>query len=353
MNREWQSFLKGKNARFDGDVFAGFSDLQRESEAAATITVMSALSDQALLRIHGDDALIFLNNQLSNDIRRVDATHGQIAAWCNAKGRVITLVRVFKRDEGYYLLLPADLREAVRERLRRFVLRAKVAIENDDGLVPVGISGPHADALLRAALPGVPAMTGDCLTQNGLTMLRISGVHPRCLLIAPVVTVSALWEKLIPPAVPVGPQAWAWLDIAAGVPRVDAATSEEFVPQMTNLELLNGVDFKKGCYPGQEIVARMHYLGRLKQRMYRAHAESIAAPGTPIFAPDLPGQSTGAVIASAPAPTGGCDLLAVLHTSSAAQDALHLGNANGPGLRLLPLPYSLPGNNTADEKSAV
>ena len=141
---------------------------------------------------------------------------------------------------------------------------------------------------------------------------------------------------------PTGPQAWTWLDITAGVPRIDAATSEQFVPQMVNLELLSGVDFKKGCYPGQEIVARMHYLGRLKQRMYRAHAESAVTPGTSVFAPDLPGQPTGAVIASAVAPAGGYDLIAVLQLSSAAGGVLHLGSATGSTLQLLPLPYALP-----------
>lgn len=353
MNREWQSFLEEKNARFDGGVVAGFSDPRQESEAAANATVLSVISDHALLRIHGADVLGFLNNQLSNDIRRVDTTHSQIAAWCNAKGRIITLVRVFKRDDNYYLLLPADLRETVRERLQRFVLRAKVIIENDDSLASVGVSGPHADSLLRTVLPDVPTVADDCLTVNGLTMLRLSGVHSRCLLVAPVATVCDLWEKMAPPAVPVGPQAWTWLDIAAGMPRIDAAASEQFVPQMANLELLNGVDFKKGCYPGQEIVARMHYLGRLKQRMYRAHAESIVAPGTPVFAPNLPGQSTGAVIASASAPAGGCDLLAVLHTSSAATKMLRLGSAAGPLLQLLPLPYALPTENGSNEKSTT
>lgn len=353
MNREWQSFLEEKNARFDGGMVSGFSEPRQESETAANATVLSVISDHALLRIHGADALGFLNNQLSNDIRRADATHSQIAAWCNAKGRIITLVRVFKRDDNYYLLLPTDLRETVRERLQRFVLRAKVTIENDDDLVTLGVSGSQTEFLLRAMLSSVPAAADDCLTQSDLTVLRVSGMHPRCLLVAPVSAVCGLWEKMVPPAIPVGPQAWTWLDIAAGVSRIDTTTSEQFVPQMANLELLNGVDFKKGCYPGQEIVARMHYLGRLKQRMYRAHTESVVTPGTPIFAPDLPGQSTGAVIASAVAPTGGCDLLAVLHTSSAAAKMLHLGSATGPLLQLLPLPYALPTENGSNEKSTA
>lgn len=352
MNPEWQSFLEEKNARFDGGRVVGFSEPRQESEAAANATVLSVISDHALLCVRGTDAQSFLNNQLSNDVRRADAAHSQLAAWCNAKGRIITLVRVFRRADDYYLLLPTDLREMVRERLQRFIMRAKVTVESDDNLVVLGVSGLQADSLLRTTSPHVPA-ADDCLTQGESTLLRLSGIHPRCLVVAPMAAARALWERLAPPAILVGPQAWTWLDIAAGVPRIDAATSEEFVPQMANLELLNGVDFKKGCYPGQEIVARMHYLGRLKQRMYRAHAESMAVPGTPIFAPDLPGQSTGTVIASAVAPTGGCDLLAVLHTSSAVVGILHLESATGPALHLLSLPYVLPAGNGSNEKSTA
>ncbi|MBI3575242.1 MAG: folate-binding protein YgfZ [Gammaproteobacteria bacterium] len=345
--------MRGRNAGFEGETFLGFADARHEAEAAANATVLAALSDHTLLRVHGADAQSFLNSQLSNDIRLVDAAHSQLAAWCNAKGRIVTLVRIFKRGNDYYLLLPADLRETVRERLQRFVLRAKVIIEDDDNLVILGVSGPQADSLLHAALSHVPVATDDCLTNNGVTLLRLPSAHPRCILVAPVAAVLTLWERLAPPAVPTGPQAWTWLDIAAGVPRIDVATSERFVPQMVNLELLSGVDFKKGCYPGQEIVARMHYLGRLKQRMYRAHAESAVAPDTPVFAPDPPGQPTGAVIAAAVAPAGGCDLLAVLHTSSAAAGVLHLGSATGPALQLLPLPYALPTENESNEKSTA
>jgi len=353
MNREWRSFLQDRNARFEGETFLGFADARREAEAAANATVLAALSDHTLLRVRGVDAQNFLNSQLSNDTRRVDAVHSQLAAWCNAKGRIVTLARAFKRDDDYYLLLSADLRETVRERLQRYVLRAKVTLESDDALVTLGISGPQADLLLRRMMSDVPATTDDCLTQNGVTLLRLPGVHPRYILVAPVAVARTLWERLAPPAVPTGPQAWTWLDIAAGVPRIDAATSEQFVPQMVNLELLSGVDFKKGCYPGQEIVARMHYLGRLKQRMYRAHIESAVTPGTPVFAPDLPGQSIGAVIAAAVAPAGGYDLLAVLQMSSAVDGVLHLGSATGPTLQLLPLPYALPTENGSNEKSTA
>ena len=127
------------------------------------------------------------------------------------------------------------------------------------------------------------------------------------------------------------------------IPAILPGTVEEFVPQMANLELIGGVSFTKGCYPGQEIVARMHYLGRLKQRMFRAHVESALPPrpGTPVFAPDLPGQSTGSVLDAQPAPEGGYDLLVVAHLSSRETGELHLQASDGPRLMPENLPYPL------------
>ncbi len=129
---------------------------------------------------------------------------------------------------------------------------------------------------------------------------------------------------------------WAWLDIMAGIPSVHPGTNEEFVPQMANLEVVGGVNFKKGCYPGQEIVARMQYLGKLKQRMYRAHfaGEVAPRPGDAIYAPDFPGQSAGTVVEAQPSPDGGYDLLAVIQISSADAGELHFGSETGPRLTL-------------------
>jgi len=144
-----------------------------------------------------------------------------------------------------------------------------------------------------------------------------------------------------PPAVPTGPQAWTWLDITAGVPRIDAATSEQFVPQMVNLELLSGVDFKKGCYPGQEIVARMHYLGRLKQRMYLANIEGAESPqpGDKLYSADMGDQASGMIVSAAPSPDGGSDVLAAIQIESVKGDAVHWKSLNGPRLRFSELPY--------------
>jgi hypothetical protein len=173
-------------------------------------------------------------------------------------------------------------------------------------------------------------------------LLRLPGIHPRYEIIAAPAAAIALWEKLRADAMAVGSSAWAWHDVMVGLPAVLPETREEFVPQMANLELVQGVNFKKGCYPGQEIVARMQYLGRLKQRMYRAHAplDAVAA-GTPIFAPGASGQSVGKVVDAQAAPEEGVDLLAVIQIAAAEAGELYVGADNGPRLTVASLPYPL------------
>jgi folate-binding protein YgfZ len=137
---------------------------------------------------------------------------------------------------------------------------------------------------------------------------------------------------------------WSWLDIMAGLPTVLPETSEAFVPQMANLEILGGVNFKKGCYPGQEIVARMQYLGRLKQRMFRAHVDSPQRPmpGLDVHCPEFGEQSAGAVVDAQPSPRGGYDLLAVIQISCARSEELRLGDRQGPRLKIETQPCAIP-----------
>jgi folate-binding protein YgfZ len=354
MNLEWKSFLQDRGARFENGAVRGFAAPEREIEAAAKATVLVDVSDQALIRVHGADARDFLNGQFSNDARRVDDRHSQLAAWCNAKGRVLAVLRVFRRGADYYLQLPASLQESILTRLRMFVLRAKVMLEDaDTELVGLGLAGPRAEVLLRDMLGDLPADIDGCCTRADTTVLRLPGPGPRFLLIAPPATTRAQWQRLGARATPVGPPAWAWLDIAAGIPRVYPQTGEAFVPQMLNLELLGGVDFKKGCYPGQEIVARMHYLGRPKQRMVRARSPAEAQPGMPVYAPDLPGQASGSVVDATVSPDGGYDLLVVVRIGGAAAGVLRLGTEAGPALTLLPLPYPLPPETDSGETAGI
>ena len=154
----------------------------------------------------------------------------------------------------------------------------------------------------------------------------------------------SIWDTVNVHAAPVGEPVWRLLDIQAGIPNIFAATSELFVPQMVNLQAINALSFKKGCYPGQEIVARMHYLGKLKRRMFLAHiADDVSvAPGDNMYAEgSTSGQGVGKVVRAQSNPDGGTDLLAVIEISSAEQLKLRLNNVDGPLLKLLELPYIL------------
>jgi len=151
-----------------------------------------------------------------------------------------------------------------------------------------------------------------------------------------------VWQALCKKATPVGAPVWDWLRLSAGIPMIVTATQEQFVPQMVNLEVIGGVSFQKGCYPGQEIVARSQYLGKLKRRMFLAHTDSDARPGDNLYSPDMEGQATGMVVNAAPSPEGGYDLLAVVQVESARTQELRLGGLGGASLALKPLPYSLP-----------
>jgi folate-binding protein YgfZ len=348
VNETWKSFIQNQGAVLEGNRVQHFGHPAEERRAAAEGHVLADLSDFSLIRARDDDTQNFLNGQLSNDIRQLDATHSQLASWCSPKGRMMVIFRLFRRGSDYLLQLPAALQENTLKRLRMFVLRAKVTLENvDTELTCIGLSGPDAEGMLRDTAGFAPKDDNTCETRGEMTIIGLPGPHPRFEIVAPTAATMKLWDGLKSKTTPVGPPIWAWLDIMAGIPSVHPETNEEFVPQMANLEAVGGVNFKKGCYPGQEIVARMQYLGKLKQRMYRAHFDGGATPrpGDAIFAPDFPGQSAGTVVEAQPSPDSGYDLLAVIQISSAAAGELHFGSETGPRLTLHSLPYSLPASS--------
>lgn len=342
MDSTWNAFLVSQGARNDGDAIKDFGDPASERRAARDGNVLVDLSALSLLRVAGTDAQKFLNGQFTNDLGFVDASRSQLSAWCTAQGRMLVLLRIFKRDDSYLLQLPISVREDFVKRLRMFIMRSKVTVEDTEGqLIAFGLAGPDAERLLGGAIGEVPRQNDQCLTHDAITVTRMPGIHPRFEIIAPLSDATALWKKLREQATPTGFDAWAWHDIMAGIPTVLPPTREAFVPQMANLELIGGVNFKKGCYPGQEIVARMQYLGKLKQRLYRAHsADEPPAPGTPIFMPDSE-QSVGTVVDARLSPETGSDLSAVIQIAAAASDDLRLGSANGPRISIAPPPYSL------------
>lgn len=346
MNPQWKSILTAAGARFnDTGAVMQFAEPRDDIRAAATRDVLVDLSGLALLRASGADAQTFLQGQLSNDIRAVDAHRSQLSSYNTPKGRMLAILRILRRGDDYVLQLPQELTEAVLKRLRMFVLRSKVVLERaDDELVRFGVCGPGVAARATPLLGELPRAPDGCVTREDVTVLAIPGRATRLEVIAPPDKAIALWQALAPHCQAVGMAAWRWLDIEAGIPSVFPETVEAFVPQMANLELLGGVNFKKGCYPGQEIVARMQYLGQLKQRMYRGvvDATDCPRPGDRLFIQEHGEQAAGTVVDAQPAPNGGCDLLGVIRLADAEGAAVHLGGLTGPTLGLLPLPYAIP-----------
>jgi hypothetical protein len=344
MKNLWRNFLgDDAGAEFVDDIVVHYGNPERELEIAVTGLVFADLGQLGVISVHGKDAADFLQGQFSNDIKQVDEGHSQLSAYCTPKGRVLGLFRLFRRGDTYYLRLPLDTLDAVLERLRRYVLRAEVTLEDaTDNFIRIGVTGKDAVEELAAVIGNLPEQEGAALQTQELSVLRVPGVHPRFEVYALSYEAARnLWDTLNVRGAPVGLDAWQLTEIQAGLPTVYASTAEQFIPQMLNLQLIDGVNFKKGCYPGQEIVARTQYLGALKRRMYagRIEADIPPSPGDALYTPDDSVQAAGQIVDARPHPDGGYAALAVLQISAAEAGDLHLGSSDGPAFTLEALPY--------------
>jgi len=344
MKSEWKSFLADAGAEFLEDRVSHYGNPKREQEVALSGPVFTDLEYFGVIAVHGKDTGSFLQSQLSNDISAVDENSSQLNAYCTPKGRMLGLMRVFRRGDAWYLRLPSDSIEAVIQRLRMFVMRADVTFEDvSENFLRIGVSGETAIEELGAAVSDVPAEVDQVTHSGDLTLVRVPGRQPRFEVYATSLdSARALWDTLNVRGAPVGESAWRLLEIHAGLPNIFSATAELFVPQMTNLQVIKGVSFKKGCYPGQEIVARMQYLGTLKRRMYlgRIASDALASPGDSLFPAADNRQAVGRIVDAQPHPDGGQAALAVVQIASAEAGDVLLGAADGPAFALQALPYA-------------
>lgn len=332
MNPNWRSLLQERGAHFDtaGNEILNFGDAAGELVAARTATVVCPLTHLGVIECAGDEATSFLHNQLTSDINHLGAAAAQHSAWCTAKGRMLASFLVWREGEAYRLALAGELAEAVVKRLTMYRLRAKVDIaDRSDSIILIGVSGPQLAAVVEAAalpLPEAPLATAD---GGSAKVIRLDPT--RAIIAVPADTAAECWPRLATLARPAGLHAWRWLDVQAGLPLVTAATREEFVPQMADFEKIGGVSFHKGCYPGQEVVARTQYLGKVKRHLYRVVSSVPLLAGDDLHSPDNPDQAAGKIVSSAPSPAGGFEALAVVQFNFA--DNLHLGSAEGPQVR--------------------
>lgn len=352
MNNIWKQFLVTQTAQIKNDCVEYFGDDAKNaiSEKATTLAsaqstahILCDLSHFGLIRAFGPETEAFLQNQFCNDVRNISLEQSQLNAYCSPKGRILAFFRLFQREESYYLRLPREILEPTLKRLSMFVMRAKLTLEDaSQQLMKIGFAGADAEQRLQSLCGAAPANVDECIQTNNLSIIRVPGSQPRFEIYAEAAVLQELWTQLSKDATPVGNDCWTLLDIHAGIPDIFSDTQEAFVPQMVNMQALNALSFKKGCYPGQEIVARMHYLGKLKRKMYRAHTDSdlLLKPGDSLFAEgSASGQGVGKVVQAQSHPEGGVDFLAVIEISSAEERTIRLKELDGPLLKLEKLPY--------------
>jgi hypothetical protein len=281
------------------------------------------LADWGVIRAQGADAASFLHGQLTQDFALLDREHARLTGFCTAKGRLLATMVGWKQGEDEILLaLPAETLAATLKRLSMFVLRAKCKLSDASGEFAV------------YGLLGMPSAEPWTLAREGAAVqIALPGVG-RALRVQPVAAPA-------PQGAALTPEDWAWAEAEAGMAWVRGATVEAFVPQMINFEVLGGVSFKKGCYPGQEIVARSQYRGTLKRRLQVFETDAPATVGQEIFHSADPDQPAGIVAASGTR-EGRTAIAAEVKLAALEGGSLHLGSATGATLQPRALPYEIP-----------
>jgi hypothetical protein len=294
---------------------------------------IAPLPHLGVIRVEGEDAAKFLHGQLTQDFSLLGLSEARLAAFCSAKGRMQASFIGFKRSHTEVLLVCSrDLLAATLKRLSMFVLRAKAKLT--DASADFSLCGLAGKAVESAAGGTRPAWTKVDIGAANLVHLYPADGSPRVLWVAPA-------GEPPPAGAPMSTEAWLWGEVRSGVATVTVPVIEAFVPQMLNYESVGGVNFKKGCYPGQEVVARSQFRGTLKRRAYLAHCASAMKAGDEVFDTADPSQPCGTVAQAAAAPQGGFDAIVSMQTSAATGPGLRLGQADGPPIELLALPYQL------------
>ncbi len=362
-----QALFESPAARAVEPVAPGTGAIATALQAGA----VALLADWGIVSVSGADAVKFLHAQTTNDIEHQAADEARWNGYCTPKGRLLATGLLWRDGSALHYAVSRQLAEPLRKRLSMFVLRAKAKVgDRSANFAILGLTGKAAPAALHALGIQAPApmrcaraandsVSSEDPEQRGSPAMIAIGLEPvdgsggRWWLVVPLESLPAVWQTLSAILVPVSTQWWRATEILAGQPRVVPATTELFVPQTLNWELIDGVSFRKGCYPGQEIVARMHYRGKPKRRTFLARLADVPsatgetqegtaspdpAPGSDVFAAESAGP-VGVVVMSAPAPAGGTVLLYEAPIDIALQGGLR--TVDGRALEALPLPYPI------------
>jgi len=305
-----------------------------------TQSVFCELAQFGLIRFSGAEAQAFLHNQLSCDVAALTSGKSTYGSYCTPKGRVLATFLLWRAGEDFFMQLPSPLREPIQKLLSKYILRSKVkATDASSDWKLLGVAGTDAAALVQRAVGDVPRGVHDVINTQDSMVIRLPGDRYE---IVAANKSPGIVESLSDGAEKADPDYWDWLDIRTGVAVILPATQEAFVPQMVNLDLIGGVSLTKGCYPGQEIVSRMHYRGTLKQRMYLANiaGSDRPQPGEKLYSSDFGEQACGTIVNAARSPEGGHDVLAVIQIASAERGDVRWNSPSGARLKFMQLPYA-------------
>lgn len=317
---------------------------------------MEILSHWGVIEAVGDDAATFLQSQLTQDVASLSPQQATLAAYCTAKGRMLGQFVVIRDAARYLLLTHRDMADALVKRLGMFVLRSKCKLRNASsefqvlgckGTIDAGLLAGHGLNALS-----LPLQPWACAKTDGAYAVGWPSADgaARHLLVVPAQPAQAASPEgaaaTDADAAALHGTGWQHDDILCGIPFLEPANLEAFVPQMVNLDVIGGVSFSKGCYPGQEIVARAHYLGKAKRRMQIGQTPVAVNAGADVFASTRPSEPAGRVVNAAPTASGSCVLLFEISSDDLADSTLHVQSHDGPLLQLKPLPYDIPAPKT-------
>ena len=291
---------------------------------------VASIASLGVIRAEGADAASFLQGQLTQDVVLLKPGEARLAAFCSAKGRMQASFVCVKPSETEILLVCSlDVLPATLKRLSMFVMRAKAKLS--DATPDFSVFGLAGDA--AKIVGSAPLQARQFGNAHAVSLYPAASV-PRALWIAPK-------SNPTPAGPTLGEVMWAWSEVQSGIATINAKTADAFVPQMLNYESVGGVNFKKGCYPGQEVVARSQFRGTLKRRGYLVHSDLPMSAGDEVFASTDADQPCGTVAQAAASPAGGFDAIVSMQVAAAAAGGLTLGSASGAKLTLQPLPYAL------------
>lgn len=325
------------------------STLAIEPTADNLSTYIVDLGHQGLLSVQGPDAAKFLQGQVTCDVRELTgAKVTRLGAQCTLKGRMLLSFRALQLDSEQILLrMPGGLIEKAIASFAKYIVFSKAKLHDcSDAYHRLGLYGPQAESLLKRVLETVPAEREDWCAGERAIVIKLDEQRYECWLEPN--SADAIEQALMSSCIRAGENLWTLLDIRAGIGEVRPETSEMFTPQALNYQLVNAINFRKGCYTGQEIVARLHYRGTLKRHMYRLTTNSNSSQLPPLGSAVLTAdqRNIGEIVLAAHTDSGAIELLATIADEQI--EHAYIGTTTQQKLEQLPLPYAIPTGDNAD-----